>query len=124
MTITSKARSWFSSHHKQPPNSKTYTSKFYTPGESWSKAKVWWIEIPLTTINQNDIEFVNLICQKKPNNENNFHYLKVPVHFLRDNMQNFHVRQEKISLYLSAEPGQLFKEERGHGNVHFDQFLV
>ena len=124
MSISSAARSWFSARHQKPPNSKTYTSKFYTPGESWPKTKGWLIQVPLTTVNRNDIEFVNLICQKKANNEKNFYYLKVPVHFLRDNMQNFDILQEKISLYLSAEKGQLFKEERGHGNVQFDLFLV
>ena len=123
MTITSKARSWFSTHHQIPLNSKTYTSRFYTPDDPGAKTKAWLFNIPLTTINRNDIEFVNLICQTKPN-ANKFHYLKVPIHFLRDNMQNFHVRQEKINLYLSAEKGNLFIEERGHGNVEFGEFYV
>jgi len=122
MAIGTAARKWFLSSYKNDLN-KIYTSKYYTPDESWPKTNVWWLQIPLSAIDTNLHEYVNLICQLSPN-KNEFHYLKVPTKYLNEHLKKFHRIKEKISIYLSAEPAKLFKEERGEGKLDFKQFLV
>lgn len=119
----SAARKWFLSKYKEDLN-KTYTSKFYTPEQSWPKTNVWWLQIPVTAIDEKSYTHVNLLCQVQPNNENDFHYLKVQASFLNTHIKKFHRLNDKISLYLSAEPSKLFVEERGEGKLDFSQFLV
>ena len=108
-----EARKWFISHHNGA-NNKLYTSKYYTPEESWPKTRVWWFQIPPTAIDIKFYEYVNLVCQIAPN-KNDFHYLKVPTKFLQEHLEKFHRVADKISIYLSANPNTLFIEERGKG---------
>jgi hypothetical protein len=41
----SLARQWFLSNYQDRKN-KIYTSKYYTPEESWPKTSVWWLQFP------------------------------------------------------------------------------
>ena len=118
----SVARNWFLSKYKNDTN-KLYTSKFYTPKESWPKTNVWWLQIPLRAIDMDLYDHVNLVCQAAPN-KNDFHYLKVPTNYLNEHLKKFHRINEIISIYLSAEPGKLFIEERGKGSLDFSSFLL
>ncbi len=118
----SLARQWFLSKYKNDKN-KIYTSKFYTPEESWPKTHVWWLQIPTTAIDTQRYEYVNLLCQVGPG-KNEYHYLKVPTKFLNEQLEKFHRIGEIISLYLSAEPTTLFVEERGVGRLDFNKFLI
>jgi hypothetical protein len=118
----SEARKWFKENFKDD-NNKVYTSKYYTPQESWPKTHVWWLQFPLTAIDTNQYDYVNLICQVAPG-KNDFHYLKVPSKYLQEHLKKFHRIEEKISLYLSAHPDNLFIEERGEGRLNFSEFLI
>ncbi len=118
----SQAHKWFLSKHKNDGN-KIYSSKYYTPEESWSKRAVWWVNIPITAINQKSYSHVHLVCQLEPD-KNDFHYLRVPTKFLNEHLEKFHRIGEMISLYLSAEPITLFVEERGAGRLEFNKFLI
>ena len=122
MSIRSKALQWYEAKYGglELP---IYTSKFYRPEESWPKKAVWWPMIPIETIGSKKHSYVNILCQVAPG-KNDFHYLKVPATFLNENLKKFHILQGKIALYLSADPGRLFVEERGEGKLDFNIFLV
>lgn len=122
MSIRAEAINWFSENYGDN-KSKLYTSKYYLPEESWSKQEVWWFEIPLKVIQAKDVHFIDLVCQAAPD-KNSFHYLKVPLKYMRDHLKNFHNNNDKISIYLSAVPQKLFVEERGSSNFNFITFLV
>jgi hypothetical protein len=123
MSIRSDALTWLSSNFGKVEG-QIYTSKYYTPEESWPKTHVWWLKVPINVIETNQRDFINLICQVAPN-KNDFHYLKVPVKFLREHLGKFDIVQNKmIHLYLSADPTKLFMEERGSGSLNFSVFLV
>lgn len=122
MSIGPSARKWFLLKYGSTPY-KTYTSRYYSPEISWPKTKVWWLQIPIKSIDAAQYEYVNILCQVTPL-ENKYHYLKVPVKFLNDNFDKFHQSFGKISLYLSANPDTLFIEERGKGRLDFSGFLM
>jgi len=123
MSVRSKALQWFKSTHKSYEG-KVYTSKYYLPEESWPKTHVWWLQIPLKRLNNINGNYINLLCQISPES-NDYHYLKVPVQFLNDHLDNFDIVQNtKIHLYLSADPSRLFMEERGTGKLDFGKFLI
>jgi hypothetical protein len=117
-----EARKWFKENFKDDKN-KIYTSKYYTPDESWPKTRVWWLQFPETAVDINKYNYVNLICQVAPG-DNDFHHLKVPSKYLREHLDKFHRIGEKIDLYLSANPETLFVEERGEGRLDFSKFLI
>ena len=87
MSIRIEARQWLFSNHKNV-SGPIYTSKYYTPEQSWPKTRVWWFQIPLKLIDRDSKGFINLVCQVAPN-ENDFHYLKVPVKYFYENRQDF-----------------------------------
>lgn len=122
MSIRSDALRWFFTTFGDTKN-KIYTSKYYTPEESWPKTQVWWLQISFNSIDRSLFDYVNIVCQVAPN-KNNFHYLKVPTKFLQEHLGKFHRLEGKISLYLSADPKRLFIEERGKGSLDFSIFLV
>jgi hypothetical protein len=65
-----------------------------------------------------------LLCQLAPGVKD-FHYLKIPVKFLNKEKQNLCVRKNnKLSIFLSAEQNEMFVEQRGNGKVGFCQFLT
>jgi hypothetical protein len=115
-------RQWFKENFKDDGN-KIYTSKFYTPEESWPKTQVWWLQFPKTAIDASKYDFVNFVCQVTPN-KNDFHYLKVPLTYLNEHLDKFHRIGENIDLYLSANPNTLFVEERGKARLNFSKFLI
>jgi hypothetical protein len=123
MSIRSGALQWFKSKYKND-NSKVYTSKYYLPEESWPKTHVWWLQIPLKALNTLNGNYINLICQAAPNSSD-YHYLKVPVKYFREQIDKFDIVQDKmIHIYLSADTNKLFLEERGTGKLDFSKFLV
>ena len=122
-TVKSDAVAWLASNFGVRSKS-TYASKFYVPENSWTKRAAWWLEIPASALQSPDSSEVHLLCQKAPD-DTVFHYLKVPVGFLRANLTRLAVRErDQISLFLSAEPGDAFVDQRGRGRVNFIDFLV
>lgn len=122
MAVREEALKWFLINYAASKN-KIYTSKYYTPEQSWPKTHVWWLQIPMKAIDTEKYDFVHFILEAAPN-KNKFHYLKVPTKFLHEHLEKFHRLKGKISLYLSADPKRLFIEERGVGNLNFSRFLV
>lgn len=119
MNIRSKALNWFKKNHNSV-NGPIYTSKLYRPDESWPRLAVWWLEVPLQKLDST-FAHIHFLCENSLDKD--FHYLKIPVDYLKQNLQLFHIRNNKMSLYLSAAPEQLFYEIRGKG-TDLKPFLV
>ena len=62
MTIRSKALQWYEGKY-QRVDKPIYASKLYQPNESWTSSTVWWIEIPITTIENNPESSIHILCQ-------------------------------------------------------------
>ena len=122
-TIKTKAVDWLASKHSVRSKS-VYASKFYVPERSWTGQSAWWLEIPQTAIEMPKSDEIHLVCEVAPDVDD-FHYLKVPVEFFRKKLSNFDIRNNgKISLFLSAEPSDIFVDRRGRGKISFSDFLV
>jgi hypothetical protein len=116
MTTTMKvsATRWLES--KLRTKSQTiHVSKFYPPEESFTHRSAWAFEIPKA------VE-IYLLCAVTPNAKT-FYHLKVPAGFIEEQLPKLHVlKNGKVSLWLSAEPKEMFVEHRG--KIGFDCFLV
>jgi hypothetical protein len=122
-TIKSKAVNWLVTKHGVKSKS-VYASKFYVPESSRTRQSAWWLEIPQAAIEMAKSAEIHLVCEVAPDIED-FHYLKVPVEFFRKNLPNFDIRKDgRLSLFLSAEPEDMFVDRRGRGKVSFSDFLI
>ena len=122
--IRKAALSWFRSKY-QIESDKIFTSKFYTPQESWSNTRVWFFQIPLDVIHSNPPEKIHLICENHLAGEP-FIYLRVSSLFFLKNLGSFDVDQkEKVArIYLSAVSADIFKEVRGKGKIDFNPYRI
>ncbi len=120
--VSSSARTWLA-QKEADSKSKTYTSKFYLPEESWPKVSVWWLQVPVSVAESEEYDFVNFVCQKF-SNADDFYHLKVPCKYLRENSVYFDVVGSSYSIYLDADPENKFVEIRGKGKIDFKFFLV
>jgi hypothetical protein len=123
MSLRSEALEWLAARFgvRGEP---TYTSKFYVPEESWTGESAWWLEIPLHVIGAAASRDVHLLCQTAPD-ASTFHYLRVPTEFMTANLSKLILRDnDRASLFLSAEPADLFAEKRGAGALSFSSFQV
>jgi hypothetical protein len=100
----------------------TRRSKYYVAAESWTKRPAWAFEVPLETV-RCSAEVVVLRYETGPAT-GLYEELHVPSTFLLDNLKGLWVRDDRntISLFLSAEPQDLFTDKRGAGGVSFKQF--
>ena len=123
-TIRKDALDWFKPK-LQIENGEIYTSKFYTPQESWSSTRVWFFQIPLEVIYSPVSKKIHLICENHLNGEP-FIYLKISSLFFLKNLKSFDVDQKEkvVRIYLSAEAVNMFMEVRGKGKVDFKSFRI
>jgi len=120
-TIKADAVSWLASKFGVKSGD-IYASKFHVPEKSPTRSSVWWLEIPLRIIEAQSSIVVHLVCEAAPD-AGEFHYLEVPVEFFRKQLSNLDMRdKDKVSLFLSAESGDLFSDQRGKGKVSFSHF--
>lgn len=122
--IRKPALDWFKSKY-QVEGGEIFTSKFYTPQESWSNSRVWFFQIPLEVVNSNPPVKIHLICENHLEGDQ-FIYLKVSSLFFLKNKNSFEVdhKEKVIRIYLSAEAVNMFMEVRGKGKVDFKTFRV
>jgi len=122
-TIKADAVKWFVL--KFGTKSKTlYASKFYIPEKSWTRRSAWWFEIPRVAIETPKSPEFHLLCQVAPDAKD-FHCLKIPVAFLKETLPTLCIRDNgKVSLFLSAESGEMFVDQKGIGKVRFGGFLT
>ena len=123
-TIRKDALAWFRSKF-HIVSDEIYTSKFYTPQESWSNSRVWFFQLPLEIFNSNPPKKIHLICENHLSGEP-FIYLRVSSLFFLKNLNSFDVDQkEKVArIYLSAESVDMFTEVRGKGKIDFKNFCI
>jgi len=98
-----------------------YCSKHYESHSSWTGAKAWWIKVPDRFMRENGQ--IYFLLQKNPDG-NDFYCLKVPAVYLRENEKGLAKLGGSINLFLSAENGHLFQDQRGKGKLEFRQFMV
>jgi hypothetical protein len=123
MTIRSDALRWLAERFGVR-DGHVYTSKFYTARESWTREAAWWIEFPRDILDKAGSPYLHLVCQIAPDNPE-FHYLRVPKDFLKANLSRLHVhKNDRVSLFLSAEAANVFLERRGNSRVSFMHFLM
>jgi hypothetical protein len=118
MTLRSDALAWLAK--RRVTGGHVVTSRRYAPEESWTKAKAWWIQIPATAIR--DGKQVDILCEAEPGRGTFFH-LRVPADFFARHLDDFAtIGDHKINLFLAAEPGAEFVDQRGPGRISFAQF--
>ncbi len=122
--IRKKALDWFKTKH-QIEGGEIFTSKFYTPQESWSKSRVWFFQFPLDIVHANPPKKLQLLCENHLDGES-FIYLKLSSLFLLKNLNSFEVdeKEKVLRIYLSAEAVNMFMEVRGKGKIDFKSFIA
>lgn len=116
-TIKPEAKKWFGIHRLRFVSEEMLASRLYPQD-------LWWLEISERLLDNNDAH-INLLCESGCA-EPRFHHLRVPVSFIAKNRDDldFRANKKKFSLYLSANPRTLFREERGQGNIDFSPFKI
>jgi hypothetical protein len=121
-TVKAAAVRWLVSKFGEKSNT-VCASKLYIPEKSWTRRSAWWLEIPQRTIETPKLDEIDLLCEVA-SGANEFYYLKVPVEFFKKELPKLCVRNNgKVSLFLSAEPDEMFVEQRGSGKIGFGRFL-
>lgn len=123
LTIRSSALRWLAATHRVRDGD-IFTSKFYPAAQSWTNADAWWVQVPVHRLEALGSGGVHLVLQAAAN-ASEFHYLRVPAAFLRDNLAGFDMPGDgrMVSLFLSAEPATRFRDERGAAHLDFAPFV-
>lgn len=120
MIVRRRAERWAEAHNISIEGS-LRASKYYPPEESRSKRAAWWVEVPLAKLDS--VTIFEVFCETGVEVDN-FYHLAIPATYLKANKEKFHLTNNKISLWLSAEERDLFKDTHPRGgNVDFGQFL-
>ena len=100
----------------------TRRSKYYVADKSWTKRPAWAFEVPLDTV-RGGAEVIVLRYETGPAT-GQYRELNVPCTFLPDILSGLWIREDRqtLSLFLSADPQDLFIDKRGSGGVSFKQF--
>jgi hypothetical protein len=102
------------------PSGHLVTSKYYAPEESWTKEKAWWIQIPWSAVRAGKL--IHIVCEAEPGSRD-FRHLQVPAAFFLEHERDLAtLAPDKINLFLAADPGMEFQDQRGPGRVSFAQF--
>jgi len=118
MTIRSEALRWLRAQGVQGGH--IVASKRYAPDESWTKEKAWWVQVPLSVVDAG--ETVHIVCEAQPG-ARTFRHLKVPGSFFQQHLDDFAtIGEDRINLFLAAEPGIEFEDQRGPGRISFARF--
>jgi hypothetical protein len=122
--IRKAALDWFGKKY-ECASGEIFTSKFYTPQESWSNSRVWFFQIPLEIAYSQPIKSIHLLCENHLSGDA-FVYLKITSLFLLKNLNSFDVspKEKVVRIYLSAEAVDMFTEVRGKGKVDFKKFRI
>lgn len=130
MTVRRSALRWLAATHGLR-DADVFTSRYYQAEQSWTGRPAWWLQVPVHRIEAlGAAGVVHLVCQVPSDHvpaaaAGPFHYLAVPAAFLRAHLDTLDRpgAGAAVSLFLSAEPGSLFRDERGPGRVAFAPFL-
>ena len=116
MSIREIAKTWMRKNHPNELNSTMRASKYY-PAQG-----IWFFTFPTSYFDKEKSGYIDILLQfeKEPDQ---FHYLKVPFDFLRNNQTKFDIRSsgDKFDLHISAEQRNWLIDERSKG-VGFHEF--
>ena len=119
MTTRARAIEWLEKHGVEGGH--IVASKRYAPEESWTKEKAWWIQVPARAVR--DEQVIHIACEFEPGADE-FHHIEVPAAFFQEHLDDFAtIGDDKINLFLAAEPGIEFQDQRGPGKVSFAPFV-
>jgi hypothetical protein len=76
--------------------------------------------VPLSVADAGEI--VHIVCEAQPG-AGAFRHLKVPGSFFQQHLRDFAILGgDRINLFLAAEPGIEFVDQRGPGRISFARF--
>src|SRR5579859_5839219 len=101
------------------PSTTVFTSKLYSPAESWTGRRSWWHQVPLDRVQGGGV--IVLVCE---HGVPAFDVLAVPAEWFRQHHAGLHQRDGTYDLFLSAEPDELFVDRRGKGGLSLSTFRV
>ncbi len=90
-----------------------------------ARKPVWWFDIPIEKFTSGHYTLIDLLLCDGLTNQ--LHHLQVPTEFIRNQIDEFKIREDKqvISLELSSQTYNLFQDVRpGSKRLSFAKFLV
>ena len=97
------------------------TSKYYPADQSRSKRDTWWVEVPVDKLDS--VEHFEVFCEKAVETDD-FHHLRIPATYFKENEAKFYTTNGKISVWLSAAKDDLFRDTHPEGrHLDFGRFL-
>jgi len=118
MTLRSEAIRWLAARKAGPGH--IVTSKRYSPDESWTKSKAWWVQVPASAVRAG--KTIHIVREAEPSSHR-FRHLEVSAAFFQERLDDFAtIGDDKINLFLSADEGLEFEDQRGPGRVSFACF--
>jgi len=113
-----RALSWLQENRPAELINATRTSRHFP------EQQIWFFTFPSTFFNDDIQGYLNILCEMR-NNIYEFHYLKVPFSFFRENHERFDIRPtgKVFDLRISGKEENWLMDERGN-NISFAQFEV
>lgn len=124
LSVRSSALRWLAATHRVRDGD-IFTSRLYPAEQSWTGRAAWWVQLPVHRLEALGAGAVHLVLQTSADRPA-FHYLRLPAAVLRDNLAGLDLPGDgrMVSLFLSAEPGTRFRDERGAAQLDLSPFLV
>ena len=119
MTTRKRAKKWLRKNYPTETSNYLRTSKYF------SDLKIWYFTFPTKFFEAGMEGYVNILCETRTD-QDQFHYLKVPFSFFRENKDEFDIREsrDKFDLRISAKAGNWLTDERSISNVSFRPFEI
>lgn len=110
MSIRDLAKTWLSENHPGEVSNDMRASKYYPSKD------IWFFTFPSTYFEAARSGHLNILLQHE-SDFRQFHYLKVPFSFFRENRQKFDIRASgnKFDLHISAKKRDWLVCERSNG---------
>ena len=104
-----------------------YVARIQMPDVSWTKRAAWQVAVPEKLLSDGATageQPVHWVLQKAAGSED-FHYLRVPLAFLREHRAAFPAAKDGfVPITLSAEGGRFFELRLGNSPLDFAPFAV
>lgn len=110
MSVRERAKKWLKQNHPADFSNELRASKYY------SEKDIWFFTFPASYSESGKTGNLNILLQfeKEPDQ---FHFLKVPFSFFKDNQERFDIRAtgDKFDLHISAKKRNWLSCERSNG---------
>lgn len=116
MSIREQAHKWVKQNHPADVSNPLRVSKYYPEKD------IWFFTFPSSYFDSDKTGHLNILLQfeREPNQ---FHFLKVPFSFFRENKNKFDIRKtgDKFDLHISAKKRNWLFCERSNG-ISFSKY--